>query len=187
MLTVIVATNESERVLVRTLSCLVPGATSGLIRDVVLADAGSTDDTEEIGDIAGCRFVALPGPLGPRLVRAAAEARGEWLMFVTAGVGLDPGWVGEVTQFIERAPAEMAAVFTEAVPPRGQTSLWRELVAVFRARGSVLKPGRGLLVSKALYRELGGHRGDAGTEGDLLRSIGRRRLSLLRSTISRRD
>ena len=43
MLTVIVSTNESERVLVRTLTCLVPGATSGLIRDVILADAGSID------------------------------------------------------------------------------------------------------------------------------------------------
>ena len=67
MLSVIVATNESERALVRTLACLVPGATAGLIRDVILADAGSTDDTAEVGDIAGCRFLSRPGPLGARL------------------------------------------------------------------------------------------------------------------------
>ena len=97
MLSVIVATNESERVLVRTLAGLVPGATAGLIRDVILADAGSTDETAEIGDIAGCRFLSLPGPLGPRLAAAAATARGEWLMFLPAGVELDPGWVAEAT------------------------------------------------------------------------------------------
>ena len=85
MLTVIVSTNESERVLVRTLTCLVPGATSGLIRDVILADAGSIDETTEIGDIAGCRFLSLPGPLGPRLAAAAEMARGDWLMFLSAG------------------------------------------------------------------------------------------------------
>ena len=186
MLSVIVATNESERVLVRTLSCLVAGATSGLIRDVVLADAGSTDDTAEIADIAGCGLLALPGPLGPRLAGAAARVRGEWLMFLSAGAEFDPGWVGEVTQFIERAPADMAAVFTEAVPPRGQGSLWSDLLAVFRARGSLLKPGRGLLVSKSLYREIGGHRDGSACEGDLLRRIGARRLSVLRSNISGR-
>ena len=41
MLSVIVPTHESERILVRTLACLVPGATAGLIREVILADAGS--------------------------------------------------------------------------------------------------------------------------------------------------
>ena len=119
MLSVIVATNESERVLVRTLACLVPGATAGLIRDVILADAGSTDETAEIGDIAGCRFLSLPGPLGPRLAAAAEMARGEWLMFLSAGVELDPGWVAEVTQFIERAPENIAAVFTAGGQPAG--------------------------------------------------------------------
>jgi glycosyltransferase involved in cell wall biosynthesis len=187
MLSVIVATNESERVLVRTLSCLVAGATSGLIRDVVLADAGSTDDTAEIADIAGCGFVALPGPLGPRLAGAAARVRGEWLMFVSAGAEFDTGWVGEVTHFIERAPPGMAAVFTQAAPPHGQDSIWSDLIAVFRKRGSLLKPGRGLLVSKGLYRELGGHRDSKDSEGDLLRNIGARRLSVLRSNISQRD
>ncbi len=187
MLSVIVATNESERVLVRTLAGLVPGATSGLIRDVVLADAGSKDETAEIGDIAGCRLVTMPGPLGPRLEAAVSQARGEWLLFLAAGSELDPGWVGEVTQFIERAPADVAAVFTAATTPRGQGSLWRELLEVFRSRGSVLKPGRGLLISKRLYLELGGHGDrDRDAEADLLRRIGASRIDQLSCRISSR-
>lgn len=187
MLSVIIPTDESERVLVRTLSCLVSGATSGLVRDVVLADAGSTDETEEIADIAGCNFMKLPGPLGSRLTAAAANSRGEWLLFLPPGVELDTGWVAEVTQFIDRAPKAVAAVFTESEPPRGQGSIWRELLAVLRSRGSLLKPGRGLLISKAFYRELGGHRDEADCEGALLRRIGNARLSLLRSRLSYRD
>jgi glycosyltransferase involved in cell wall biosynthesis len=187
MLSVIVATNESERVLVRTLAGLVPGATAGLVRDVILADAGSTDETAEIGDIAGCRFLSRPGPLGPRLAAAAAMARGEWLMFLTAGAELDSGWETEVTQFIERASEKLAAIFTAGARPQGQASLWRELISVFRARHSMLKPGRGLLISKSFYRELGSHRDSAESEADLLRRIGAPRIAMLRSSLSYRD
>lgn len=186
MLSVIVDTNESERVLVPTLACLVPGATAGLICDVILADAGSTDETAKIGDIAGCRFLSLPGALGPRLAAAADMARGDWLMFLSAGVELDPGWVAEVTQFIERAPENIAAVFTAGASPQGQSSLWKDLISVFRARNSLLKPGRGLLISKAFYREIGGRGAGAESDGDLLRRIGASRIAVLRSNLSTR-
>jgi glycosyltransferase involved in cell wall biosynthesis len=68
MLIVVIPTHESARPLVRTLACLVPGATGGLVTEVILADAGSSDDTAAIGDIAGCNFMPLPGPLGARLI-----------------------------------------------------------------------------------------------------------------------
>ncbi|KAB2881843.1 MAG: glycosyl transferase, partial [Pseudorhodoplanes sp.] len=35
MISVIIPTHESERLLVRTLACLVPGATAGLVREVI--------------------------------------------------------------------------------------------------------------------------------------------------------
>lgn len=187
MLTAIIATDESERVLVRTLASLVPGATAGLIRDAILADAGSTDDTGEIGDIAGCRLLVVQGSLGRRLAAAAAEARGDWLLFVPAGAELDPGWVVEVTQFIERAPNKVAGVFALAAQPHGQESLWRQLLAVMRSRGSLLKHGRGLLISRAFYAELGGHSDRPDSESALLRSIGKSRIAVLRSPLSRRD
>ncbi len=57
MLSAIIATHESERALVRTLAALVPGAVAGVISEVVVADGGSRDDTEQVADIAGCRFI----------------------------------------------------------------------------------------------------------------------------------
>ena len=53
MLSVIIATHESERALVPTLAALVPGAAAGLLAEVVVADAGSRDATAEVADIAG--------------------------------------------------------------------------------------------------------------------------------------
>src|ERR1035438_4685185 len=58
MLSAIISTHESERALVPTLAALVPGATAGLLGEVIVADAGSRDATAEVADIAGCRFLA---------------------------------------------------------------------------------------------------------------------------------
>ncbi|MGV3634130.1 MAG: glycosyltransferase [Pseudorhodoplanes sp.] len=183
MLSVIIPTRESERILVRTLACLVPGATAGLIREVILADGGSTDETAEVGDVAGCRFLSLPGPLRRRLDKAAEAARSDWLMFVPAGAVIESGWVADVQQFIERAPAGIAASFGAAARPHGQDSLLGAMIALWRARRTSLSSGRGLLISKTFFRELGGYGDRPDTEADLLRRIGKRRLATLRTNV----
>ncbi len=183
MLSVIVPTNESERILVRTLACLVPGATAGLIREAILADAGSKDETAEVGDVAGCRFMSLPGPLGRRLDAAAQAARSEWLLFVPPGAVIEAGWVAEVQQFIDRAPSGIAAIFGAAARPHGQDSMLSAMVALWHARRSSLSPGRGLLIGKTFLQELGGFGEGPDPEAELLRRIGKRRLATLRSGI----
>jgi glycosyltransferase involved in cell wall biosynthesis len=85
MLTVIIPSCESERTLVQTLAPLVAGATAGLIAEVIVADGGSRDATEEVADIAGCRFLRGEAPVGARLAEAAALARTAWLMFLRPG------------------------------------------------------------------------------------------------------
>lgn len=185
MLSVIVPTYESERILVRTLASLVPGATAGLIREVVLADGGSTDETAEVGDVAGCRFLPLPGPLGVRLDFAANSARSDWLLLVPAGAVLESGWVIEVQQFVERAPGTIAAAFSDAPSPHGQDSMLSAIMALWRARRTSLSPGRGLLISKPFLRELGGFGEGSDPETNLLRRIGKRRLATLRTGIVR--
>src|SRR5260370_42455830 len=102
MLSVIIATLDSERLLVRTLAALVPGATAGLITEVVVADAGSRDDTAAVADVAGCNFVVADGPLGKRLDTGAAAARAPWILFLRPGTILDTPWRGDVRGFIAR-------------------------------------------------------------------------------------
>ena len=91
MISVIIATSESEQLLVPTLAALVPGAMAGTVHEVIIADAGSRDGTMRIADAAGCRMVMTPGLPGVRLKSAAAAARAPWLMF------LRPGCVPDVT------------------------------------------------------------------------------------------
>jgi glycosyltransferase involved in cell wall biosynthesis len=179
MLSVIIATLDSERALVPTLAALVPGATSGLVSEVVLADGGSRDETAEVADIAGCNFLRIEGSLGRRLKAAAEAARAPWLLFMRPGVVLDTSWVAEVRGFVEQSPSlDRAAVFRRAAPAHGRR---REALGLFLAAlGTTPRPEQGLVIKSEFYRSLGGHSdGAADPEADLIARIGRRRIITL--------
>jgi glycosyltransferase involved in cell wall biosynthesis len=184
MLSVIIATHGSERTLVPTLSALVPGATDGLLGEVVVADANSRDATAEVADVAGCHFVSSPAPLGERLKAAAAGTRSPWLMFLRAGLVPEPGWITAVRHFMEATDllegASRAAVFR---PPAAADLLrpgLSELMALLRVvLGGGPRPEQGLLIARRFYDTLGGHPAGADAEATMLRKLGRRRTAML--------
>jgi glycosyltransferase involved in cell wall biosynthesis len=176
MFSVIIATRDSERPLVHTLSALVPGATGGLVREVIVADGQSTDETEQVAAYAGCVFFSSGEPLGGRLKAAAQRARGEWLMFLQPGLVPGPTWIDDTVAFVQQGVAG-AAVFRRQAP-----GLFARLFK------PLPHPDQGLIVPKSLYGEIGGHRAEASDpEADLVRRIGRSRLTLLRTTVTRSD
>lgn len=185
MLTVVIATQDCEEPLARTLAALVPGAAEGVVGDVVVVDAGSSDGTAVVADAAGCTLVASSGPLGARLRRGAEAGRGHrFLMFLRAGAVLEPGWHREVGAHLERPWApERGAVFRFALDEPGlgaRLAEWR--VGLGSALLGLAAPQQGLLVSRRLYGTLGGHRDEAGfAEEDLLLRLGARRLMVLRT------
>jgi glycosyltransferase involved in cell wall biosynthesis len=184
MLSVVIASHESERTLVPTLAALVPGATAGLISEVVVADAGSRDATAEVADIAGCRFISSTEPLGARLKAAALSTRTPWLMFLRAGTVPDPGWVTAVDNFMgatdQLEGAARAAVFRPSGAADALRPAWTEVLTLLRvALGGGARPEQGLLIARRFYDRLGGHGGEAKPESALLRKIGRRRLTML--------
>lgn len=184
MLSVIIASLESERTLVPTLAALVPGATGGLIGEVVVADAGSTDATEEVAEIAGCRFVRPEGTLGARLKEAAGSTRSPWLMFLRAGCVPEPGWIAASEQFMEAAGQIDGQARAAVFRPGGAADLMRpglsEVLALLRVMlGGGARPEQGLLIARQFYDALGGHPDGADAEAGLLRRLGRRRVSML--------
>jgi Glycosyl transferase family 2 len=183
MLSVIIPAHNSERALVSTLAALVPGATAGIVAEVLVADGGSQDETAAVADVAGCDFMVVDGPPGRRLKAAAAKARAPWLLFLRPGAMLDAPWIGEVGRFIQQ-PARygQAAVFRRGSPSQ---SAWREFTRlVSAALGGLPRPEQGLLISKQFYDALGGHSERAcDPEHDLLRRIGRPRTVRLASQV----
>jgi glycosyltransferase involved in cell wall biosynthesis len=190
MLSAIIATKESERTLVPTLSALVPAAASGLLAEVVVADACSEDATAEVADIAGCRYFSSAEPLGTRLKAAALETRTPWLLFLRAGIVPQPGWISAADHFIRTTGSHggtsPAAVFRPAMASYGPRPGLAEIAALVRsAFGGAPNPEQGLLIARGLYQAIGGHSANADAESALLRRIGRRRLVVLPVAISR--
>jgi glycosyltransferase involved in cell wall biosynthesis len=184
MLTAIIATHESERRLVPTLAALVPGATAGVITEVIVADAGSNDATAEVADFAGCRFMTSSEPLGARLKAAALSTRTPWLLFLRAGCVPEPGWISAAERFMQAADLLNGATRAAVFRPPGVADLMRpglaELLALLRVTfGGGSKPEQGLLIARRFYDNLGGHAGHAAAEAALLRKLGRRRIAML--------
>jgi glycosyltransferase involved in cell wall biosynthesis len=173
---IILATRDSERALVPTLAALVPGATAGIVREVIITDGGSHDRTEDVADIAGCVFHQSAEPLGARLSAAARSARGDWLMFLQPGMVPAFAWIDETIAFTERAHGDArAAVFAEEP----------SVLAAFRRKLFLPHPRQGLMLRKSVYEDLGGHRAEAADpEAALIRRIGRARLTTLRTPVS---
>ena len=109
-------------------------------------------------------------------------------MFLSPRSVLDAGWHSEAMSFIDRAIVSgngrrAAAAFRLGRAESGFKARLAEGIASFRSR-VVAAPyeEQGLLISRALYRSVGGHRAlPAMADVDLARRIGRRRLTLLRS------
>ncbi len=183
MLSVVIPTHESELLLVPTLAALVPGAMSGLVSEVVVTDAGSHDATEQVADVAGCRFIRAEGALGLRLRQAAVSTRTPWLMFLRAGSVPEPGWIAACEGFMAAnslSEAPRGAIFR----PPGAADLLRpalsEVLALLRVMfGRGARPEQGLLIARRFYDTLGGHPDSAEPEAAMLKKLGRRRLAML--------
>jgi glycosyltransferase involved in cell wall biosynthesis len=192
MLSVIIATHESERTLVPTLAALVPGAAAGLIGEVIVADTGSRDATAEVADIAGCRYISSTEPTGARLKSAAATSRTPWLMFLRAGTVPQPGWIDAADRFMQEADLLDGAARAAVFRPPGAADYLRpslaEILTLLRAAlGGGPKPEQGLLIARRFYDALGGHSDGSDAELALLRRLGRRRTAMLPAgvTVSR--
>lgn len=181
MLSVIISTRDDERATVATLAALVPGATAGLVADVVLLDRSGSEAIRQIADVAGCNLLVHQPERGDGerdngLLRAAQQTRAPWLMFLRAGAILQQGWIEEIIEFIETNAARdkaKGAIFRNAgrfygdgARPGIAKAVWRWLPG-----GS---PDKGLLISRNHYERLGGH--PAATrrpEAKLLSRLGR--------------
>lgn len=185
MISVIVPTLNAEAHLGEMLSSLVPAAVDGLVRQVIVADGGSTDRTLAIADDAGAEIVKAEPGRGAQLEAGARRARFPWLLFLDADTYLEAGWEREAHLHIERVESgrrrASAASFRFALDDQGL--LPRTIEALVRLRTGLLKlpcSDQGLLVSRRLYDEAGGFGPLPLLEDvDLLRRLGRSRLAVL--------
>ena len=178
-LSVVIPTLNAAEGLRRSLPPLGRFSALGLIREVIFADGGSEDGTAEIAEATGAEFLPAGRGRGAQLAAAADAARGEWLMFLHADTVLDEGWNDAVRGFIDDpANAERAGYFGFRLDDRAAGARFLEAIVAMRCRLFRLPYGdQGLLISRALYRKLGGFRSIPLMEDvEFARRIGWRRL-----------
>lgn len=187
MISVVIPTLNAERHLGRTLAALVPAAVEGIVREVIIADGGSTDATLKIADQAGTAIVSSAPGRGVQLKAGASAARFPWLLFLHADTVLEAGAIEEAAEFIERIDngqrRPTAAVFRLRFDDEGLAPRLVEKVVAVRTRALKLPYGdQGLLVPRALYDELGGFSELPLMEDvDIVWRLGRSRISVFRS------
>ena len=156
-ISVIIPTLNAEAELPGCLAALAEGLVAGLIRELIVSDGGSTDDTCRMADSAGAELVIGPPSRGGQLRRGAAAARGEWLLILHADTRLASGWAEAVQTHLAREGAG-PAYFRLAFRARG---LMPRLVAGWanlRARLFALPYGdQGLLLRRTDYDRAGGY------------------------------
>ena len=187
MISVIIPTLNAERTLGPTLAALVPAVVKGIVQEAILVDGGSTDETCLIAEAAGTQLIEAPHGRGTQLDAGAAQAKGDWFLFLHADTVLDPGWVEEAESFIERVESgrrrQAAAFFRFALDDDGLLPRLVETMVALRCFVFALPYGdQGLLISRNLYNRLGGFRPLPLMEDvDLVRRLNRREVVMLQS------
>ena len=182
MISVIVPTLNAEATLLQTLSPLVRAAMSGLIKEVIVVDGGSTDYTVDIADEAGATVIQTERGRGNQLAAGAEVARGAWLLFLHADTRLLKNWEDEVDQFVaDPRNKKNAAAFRFALDDYEPAARWLERIVRWRCAVLHLPYGdQGLLIGRSFYREIGGFKQIALMEDvDIVRRIGWSRMRLL--------
>ncbi len=153
---VIVPTLDAGPELASCVGTLLEGVKSGLLRELVVSDGGSSDATREVARELGAIWVEGPRGRGGQIARGIAASGGAWLLLLHADSQLDPGWSETACRFVSRGSAQ-AGYFrmrfrAEGIAPRIVAS-WAHL----RSRAFGLPYGdQGLLLPRRLLDEVGG-------------------------------
>jgi rSAM/selenodomain-associated transferase 2 len=153
---------------------------SALIKEIIVADGGSSDETVAIAAAAGARVVAAPRGRGIQLAAGAEAAYGDRLLFLHADCRLAPGWEAAVAAFIAGPEtADRAGYFDFALDDPAPAARRLERIVTWRCRVLALPYGdQGLLIPRRLYNAVGGFTPVPLMEDvDFVRRLGRRNLA----------
>ena len=180
-LSIIIPAINAEAVLPACLASLMPGLETGLIREVILVDAESEDQTRRLAESAGARVISAPEKgRAAQMRHGFDQARGEWLLILHADTALSRDWAERAKSHITER-RDKAAAFTLAYRSDHPMAKVVARRANWRSRTLGLPYGdQGLLISRKHYTEIGGYPDTPFMEDvQIIRSIGKKRLSIL--------
>lgn len=154
-ISVVIPTLNAEDALGGCLAALVEGLEMGLIREVIVSDAGSTDATGALARAWGAEVVTGAPSRGGQLRRGCGAAQGDWLLVLHADTQLEQGWARPVRSHLKTQTAGWFALqFDGGGLPARLVAGWANL----RSRVFGLPYGdQGLLLARTTYEAAGGY------------------------------
>jgi len=181
MISAVIPTKNSARYLPAVFRSLFDAAIDGLVGEVIVSDCGSADATLQIAEDAGATVISAG--CGQQLLAGAQAARKPWLLFLKPCSVLEAGWEAEARAFIAQG-GESAAAFRFRLAGAGIGPRLREAAAAIRARAFSLPDCcNGLLIPVKLLDSLGAASTPPLEEVDLIRRLGRSRVSRLKAAV----
>jgi rSAM/selenodomain-associated transferase 2 len=177
VLSAVIPTLNEAASLPRTVAALRPAA---MVREIIVADGGSSDETIAVARAAGARVVVAGRGRGAQLAAGAAVAAGDWLLFLHADCRLEPGWEDAARSFMcAPGAAGRAGYFDLALDDPAPAARRLERLVAWRCRLLSLPYGdQGMLIARSLYEALGGFAPLPLMEDvELVRRLGRRRIA----------
>lgn len=126
--------------------------------EIVVADAGSSDQTVQFALAARARVIQAPRGRAQQLNAGARASRGDWLLFLHADSRVGPEAVAAIRQVLADCPRCQAAVFRFAIdlPP-----FWRRVIergqAIRESLFGLAYGDQGLLVRRECFDAVGGY------------------------------
>ncbi len=154
-LSIVIPTLNAAARLPGCAASLMEGLDCGLVRELVISDGGSTDATLEIAQQLGATIVSGAPGRGGQLQRGAEAARADWMLFLHADTQLSEGWSDPVSDHIRTNPR--AGYFQLGFDAKGFRARFFEVGANLRSRLGLPYGDQGLLISRGLYRNIGGY------------------------------
>ena len=155
---IVIPTLNAEPHLPATLSSLVDGVSAGVIRDLVIADGGSTDATAAIAEEAGATFLTCQPGRGQQLRAGAEAASGDWLFFLHADSRLGAGWVDRVALHLTTSPERPGYGRLAFDGSEWQARLIAGWANLRSSWFSLPYGDQGLLIPRSVYRSVGGYK-----------------------------
>ena len=155
-LSIVIPTWNSVHLLGPTMSSLLEGVASGLVRELILSDGGSSDEIEMAAESIGADVTISERGRGRQFAAGATRATGDWMLFLHDDTHLESGWSDVVARHCAGSP-ELAAYFRLRFRANGLVPAWFAGWANFRSAKFGLPYGdQGLLISRQLYGGVGG-------------------------------
>lgn len=151
---VIIPTLNAQTHLGLCLSSLMPALEAGLIRELIVSDGGSVDDTVALAKEWGAEVIEGSPSRGAQLARGCRAAKGTWLLVLHADTRLQDGWVGPAVRHLE---SEKAGWFRLAFDDGGLAGAFVASWANIRSGFGLPYGDQGLLLPARLYDDAGGY------------------------------